>query len=62
MLLLLLFIEFLLADAPNVRHVPGGSDQGFGSGTVVALVQAKMLRCLVGRLRTLDNDGFDRCL
>ena len=58
MLLFLVFVEFLLANAPNVRHIPKLSSSGFACGVIVPFVQTQMLRLLLGWFGTLHNNGI----
>jgi len=48
-----------LAHALDVRCVLIPPNYGFARPVVVILVQAKMLRILLGWLRPIDHDGFD---
>ena len=58
MLLFSLLIEFLLADAPNVRHITKRSDSGFARRVIVTFVQTQVLRLLLGRFGPLHDDSI----
>jgi len=58
--LLPLLIEHFFADAPNVRNIAELCHSGFARGVVVAFVQTQMLRFLLSRFGSLNDDGVQR--
>lgn len=61
MALLAGLVELLLADPADVGDVAGARGRRLAGGVVVALVQAEVLRALLG-VWPLDDDGLDRRL
>jgi len=54
-------IQLLLADSPDVRHIPKHLRRRLSAGRVVPLVQAQVLLVTV-RIGRLDHHGFQRVL
>ncbi len=59
-LLFLVLIKFLFADAANVRHIAELSNSGFTCWIVVAFVQAQMLRLSLSWFGSLNDNGIQR--
>ena len=58
MSLLAVGIEFLFADAADVRGILVRDDRLMPNGMIVALIEAQVLRGLWGGLRPPDDDGL----